>query len=134
MQASTQKAVPTHTTQTKPASGAGASGSASWKSFAEGLGGAGAKIPGYSLGLLKNAITSVGGVVLPGWSMRRIGWVAGAGTLCLRILSFSVLFSRAGPTHSPIHPHRTAGFVIGFFVGKKFGGVHVHLTTPALPP
>src|SRR3989344_6138228 len=64
--------------QTKPASGAGAAGT-NWKSFAEGLGGAGAKIPGYSLGLLKNAITSVGGVILPGWSMRRIGWVAGAG-------------------------------------------------------
>ncbi|ELR25094.1 uncharacterized protein ACA1_287950 [Acanthamoeba castellanii str. Neff] len=89
--------------ETKPASGAGTAGT-NWKSFAEGLGGAGAKIPGYSLGLLKNAITSVGGVILPGWSMRRIGWVAGA------------------------------GFVVGFFVGKKFGGVHVHLTTPALPP
>jgi hypothetical protein len=78
-EASTHQTVSLYTTQTKPAGGAGAGGSASWKSFAEGLGGAGAKIPGYSLGLLKNAITSVGGVVLPGWSMRRIGWVAGAG-------------------------------------------------------
>ncbi len=31
-------------------------------------------------------------------------------------------------------PLLDVGFVIGFFVGKKFGGVHVHLTTPALPP
>jgi hypothetical protein len=33
-----------------------------------------------------------------------------------------------------LHCVIATGFVIGFFVGKKFGGVHVHLTTPALPP
>lgn len=94
------------------------------------MGGAGAKIPGYSLGLLKNAITSVGGVILPGWSMRRIGWVAGAGMShshsILRLCCVLCLLLD--------EPLLDVGFVIGFFVGKKFGGVHVHLTTPALPP
>lgn len=74
-----------------------------WKSFAEGVGGLGAKIPGYSFSLLKNTVGGITGILLPGWSLRKIGWVAGA------------------------------GFVLGFLVGRKFGGVHVHLTTPAPP-